>query len=247
MTTLLKQIMNTLMNMFRKKRRNTNIDIKKEVKIIAKVIKKEKETIKKEQPMFKDTTVILDAGHGGIIDGVYQTNGKRSPVWEDGTQYFEGEGNRAIVKLINDQLKEAGIKTILTASTQKDTKLQARCDLANDVEGDSIFISVHSNAGGGEGFESFSYRKTGKSAEMNTIFYDEAAKEFPEARMRYGNKEKLQGKTANYKVLKDTNMPAVLLEWFFMDTEEDCAILLSKEGKERIADATVNAIKRILS
>ena len=64
---------------------------------------------------------------------------------------------------------------------------------------------------------------------------------------RYGNKEKLQGKTANYKVLRDTNMPAILLEWLFMDTEEDCQILLSKEGKERIADATVAAIKRMLS
>jgi N-acetylmuramoyl-L-alanine amidase len=41
-------------------------------------------------------TVILDAGHGGIIDGVYQTHGKRSPIWEDGSQYFEGVGNRQI-------------------------------------------------------------------------------------------------------------------------------------------------------
>jgi N-acetylmuramoyl-L-alanine amidase len=220
------------------------VDKEVEVELIPKVIKKEKETIKKEQPMFKNVTVILDAGHGGIIDGVYQTNGKRSPVWEDGTQYFEGEGNRAIVKLINEQLKEAGIKTVLTAATQQDVKLQKRCDIANAVAGDSIFVSVHSNAGGGHGFESFTYRKTGKSAEMNAIFYDEAAKEFPEARMRYTD-GKL--KTANYKVLRSTNMPAVLLEWLFMDTESDCQILLSKEGKERIADATVAGIKRILS
>jgi hypothetical protein len=41
---------------------------------------------------------ILDNGHGGMIDGVYQTPGKRSPVWPDGTQLFEGEFNRAIVK-----------------------------------------------------------------------------------------------------------------------------------------------------
>ena len=40
---------------------------------------------------------ILDNGHGGMIDGVYQTPGKRSPVWPDGTQLFEGEFNRAIV------------------------------------------------------------------------------------------------------------------------------------------------------
>ena len=43
---------------------------------------------------------ILDNGHGGIIDGEYQTPGKRSPKWEDGTQLFEGEFNRAVVKRI---------------------------------------------------------------------------------------------------------------------------------------------------
>ena len=40
---------------------------------------------------------ILDNGHGGIINGVYQTAGKRSPIWADGTQLFEGEFNRAIM------------------------------------------------------------------------------------------------------------------------------------------------------
>ena len=251
MKEIIKMLVELFTNLFSKKEKTESVTITDEVieqinKEIKEVIK-EKETIKKEQPMFKDITVILDAGHGGIIDGVYQTNGKRSPVWEDGTQYFEGEGNRAIVKLIDAQLKELGIKTYLTANTQKDVKLQERCDLANAVEGDTIFISVHSNAGGGHGFESFSYRKTGKASEMNTIMYDEAAKEFPEARMRYGNKEKHQGKTANYKMLRDTAMPAILTENFFMDTESDCAILLSKEGKQSIADFHVEAIKRFLS
>ena len=38
--------------------------------------------------------VLLDNGHGGIINGEYQTPGKRSPVWADGSQLFEGEFNR---------------------------------------------------------------------------------------------------------------------------------------------------------
>ncbi|MEF1204613.1 hypothetical protein [Photobacterium damselae] len=46
-----------------------------------------------KQPLF-----ILDAGHGGIINGQYQTEGKRSPIWDDGSQLFEGEFNRAVVK-----------------------------------------------------------------------------------------------------------------------------------------------------
>jgi hypothetical protein len=40
---------------------------------------------------------IFDNGHGGIIDGVYQTAGKRSPLWPDGEILYEGEFNRSIV------------------------------------------------------------------------------------------------------------------------------------------------------
>ena len=36
-------------------------------------------------------TIILDAGHGGMINGKYQTKGKRSPVWEDGSVLYEGD------------------------------------------------------------------------------------------------------------------------------------------------------------
>ena len=32
-----------------------------------------------------NTTILLDAGHGSIINGHYQTAGKRSPIWEDGS------------------------------------------------------------------------------------------------------------------------------------------------------------------
>ena len=48
---------------------------------------------------------LLDSGHGGLDPdtGEYVTPGKRSPVWDDGTQYFEGVGNRDIVKRILDK------------------------------------------------------------------------------------------------------------------------------------------------
>jgi hypothetical protein len=55
---------------------------------------------------------ILDNGHGGIIDGVYQTSGKRSPKWEDGTQLFEGEFNRAVVKRIVKLCEDSDIECI---------------------------------------------------------------------------------------------------------------------------------------
>ena len=47
--------------------------------------------------------VILDNGHGE------ETAGKRSPVWGDGSQLFEWEFNRDIVRRIAAMLKADGV------------------------------------------------------------------------------------------------------------------------------------------
>ena len=43
-------------------------------------------------------TIILDNGHG------IETPGKRSPIWKDGTQLFEWEFNRDVVRHIASKL-----------------------------------------------------------------------------------------------------------------------------------------------
>ena len=53
--------------------------------------------------------VLLDNGHGGLINGVYQTPGKRSPTWSDGSVLYEGEFNRAIVHGIIKELIKLNI------------------------------------------------------------------------------------------------------------------------------------------
>ncbi|MBK8888090.1 MAG: hypothetical protein IPN46_16750 [Saprospiraceae bacterium] len=51
-------------------------------------------------------TVILDNGHGGVINGKYQTTGKRSPNWDKGV-LFEGMFNRWVVnRIIEKQIEE---------------------------------------------------------------------------------------------------------------------------------------------
>ena len=91
---------------------------------------------------------ILDNGHGGIIDGEYQTPGKRSPVWEDGSQLFEGEFNRAIVNRLVKMCAEKGIECINLVDTQEDTPLSKRTAKANSIhreKGNTIYMSIHAN------------------------------------------------------------------------------------------------------
>lgn len=42
-------------------------------------------------------TIIIDEGHGGLIQGIYQTEGKRSPNFKElGGVLYEGIFNRAV-------------------------------------------------------------------------------------------------------------------------------------------------------
>ena len=108
-------------------------------------------TKQQSQTINKDITVILDNGHG------YETPGKRSPKWPDGTQLFEHEFNRDIVNRVAEQLDEAGIKYVILVPEKNDISLQERVKRANKIwknTGKKWFgISIHANAGGGTGFE----------------------------------------------------------------------------------------------
>ena len=124
--------------------------------------------------------VLLDNGHGGLINGEYQTPGKRSPVWDDGSQLFEGEFNRSIVARITESLTSINIPYVIIAPETRDIKLSTRVKRANDIQGESCFyLSIHSNAGGGNGFEVFTSPGETTSDKIATIFGEEYRKTFP--------------------------------------------------------------------
>lgn len=193
--------------------------------------------------------VLLDNGHGGIINGEYQTSGKRSPVWSDGTQLFEGEFNRSIVNRIIEMLTELRIRYISIVPELSDISLLTRVKRANKVMDDGTFyLSIHSNAGGGKGFEVFTSPGKTASDRIATIFGEEFKKKFPSEKLRTDYSDSDLDKEANFYVLKKTRMPAVLTENFFMDNETECReILMSKDGRDKIAEFHVDAIVRVKS
>jgi len=191
--------------------------------------------------------VLLDNGHGGIINGEYQTPGKRSPIWGDGSQLFEGEFNRSIVNRIIERLTELKIPYVNIAPEYTDVSLQARVDRASAYNNTQCFyLSIHSNAGGGNGSEVFTSPGQTKSDQIATIFGEEFQAEFPTRRLRTDFTDGDLDKEANFYVLTKTKMPAVLVENFFMDNEDECRnILMTKEGRDKIANFLVRAIVRV--
>ena len=197
---------------------------------------------------------IFDNGHGGIIDGVYQTSGKRSPVWPDGTQLFEGEFNRAIVNRLVEKCNANGISCVNLVDTQEDITLTNRVEQANRLAKSSdkkcIYVSIHANGFGEEsanGWSVYTSPGTTKSDGIATILFEKAAREFVGEYMRadkYSDGD--VDKEANFYVLKYTSMPAILSENFFMTNSSNChKYLLPEEGRDRIAKIHFEMIQQV--
>tara|TARA_Y100000389_G_scaffold132302_1_gene129732 strand:+ start:5113 stop:5859 length:747 start_codon:yes stop_codon:yes gene_type:complete len=201
---------------------------------------------------------LFDPGHGGIIDGKYQTAGKRSPKWEDGTQLFEGEFNRAVVKRLIKLCEEKGISCINLVDTEEDISLRSRTDKANDIwrkEYDKggkscIYVSVHANGFDQESANGWSvYTSEGetKSDKVAQVLAEKAEAEFPDHKMRRDTRDGDADKESNFWVLRKTVMPAILSENFFMTNERESKLILSEEGRDRVAKIHFQMIEEVES
>lgn len=188
--------------------------------------------------------VLLDNGHGK------DTRGKRSPLWPDGSQLLEWEFNRDIVCRLTEMLLRDGRSYEVLVPEMSDVPLSERCRRANEIydreAGNCILISVHGNAGGGTGWEAYTTRGETKADGLASLLYEEAEWEFIRDgwRIRKDFADGDADKESDFYILRHTKAPAVLTENFFMDNERDCRLMLSAEGRERIARVHFNAIKR---
>ena len=195
---------------------------------------------------------IFDNGHGGIIDGIYQTPGKRSPIWSNGSQLFEGEFNRSIVDRLGKLCQDANIDYVNLVDTNLDISLSKRTAKANEIYRNTnkpcIYVSIHANGFTEEsanGWEVYTSKGETKSDEIATILFEKAQAEFPTHKMRIDTKDGDPDKEANFYVLKHTAMPAILSENFFMTNEKECKLLMSEDGRDRIAKIHFEMIKEI--
>lgn len=180
--------------------------------------------------------VALDDGHG------MNTSGKRTPVISSIGRYIpENEFNRAVVKFTNEELKRHGIKTLLTAPTDADTGLNARVALANREKVD-LFISFHYNAMTG----SFATSK----AQGFSVHIDPNASAGTQKFARLVQKHLKAGTTQvdrgivrqNLAVTRDTRMPAVLIEFGFMDNLREALLMINVAFQKECAQEVAKAV-----
>jgi len=187
--------------------------------------------------------IILDAGHG------YDTYGKASPVWQDGTQLLEYEFNRDIVKRIHTKLDQIHIDSIILVPEAIDISLKVRCNRANEIfkkHPESFLISVHGNMGGGSGWEVWTSPGETKSDKIASIFMESAKTHLAGFKMRSDYSDGDPDKESKFYILVHTLCPAVLTENLFYDNWKDYQFMNSYKGRETITDLHIDAIVNYL-
>lgn len=199
----------------------------------------------------KKLLVILDSGHGGMVDGVYITAPSKQFKHADGTWAYEGVLNRKVKAKLMEKLKLNKIAHFDVTPFEADIPPTFRVANANMAQAkypnhQCLYLSIHSNAGGGlgTGFELFTSPGKTKSDEFATIFGEQIQLAFPNIAFRKDIADGDLDKEAKFYVLVHTAMPAVLVELLFFDNPTDWAILQTEGYYNQIADALVAAILR---
>ena len=185
--------------------------------------------------MFK---LALDAGHG-----IY-TAGKRCDKMIDSNETREWVLNSRICDKIEKYLKEYdGYELLRVDDTTGKTDVDEyqRCVKANNFNAD-FYLAVHHNAGiyrgSGGGLSTFVY----PNVDEKTLVWQ---RELYDAIIKHtglkGNRATPNAQ-ANFCVLRETYMPAVLIECGFMDSTTDVPIILTDEFADQVAKGCVEVI-----
>jgi N-acetylmuramoyl-L-alanine amidase len=200
-----------------------------------------------EGKVMEPVLVVIDAGHGG------EDGGTISPYKEG---FYEKDITLSMAEKVAEYLKEKGIDVILTrdgdyrfsASNRED--LLTRANIANENKA-SLFVSIHVNAydlkyagaAAVNGMEVYYMEKDG----VYTEFTDERFAQLLNDEIVKANGIKSNGvKQNNYSVLRNTQMPAVLIETAYITNKEDHARLASEEFRSNTARGIVQGIELAL-
>lgn len=189
-----------------------------------------------ENPMFK---IALGAGHG------INTEGKRCLKSIDKNETREWWLNDRICDYIEKFLCDYEGYSLLRLDDSDDGEenpsLASRVSSANKWGAD-FYLSVHHNAGinGGTGGGIVAYTCPGASA-TSVAWRNELYDALIKHTGLKGNRSNPKAE-GNYYVLKQTKMPAVLLELGFMDSKTDVPVILTDAYAQKCAKAIVEVL-----
>lgn len=181
-------------------------------------------------------TILIDPGHGGPDPGAIGPN-----------KTYEKNNTLAIARAVNDLLKQAGAKVILTrdkdispaANYSQLEDLQARVNLANATKAD-LFISIHNDASLKPEIQGTStYYSAGNPKNMESLHLANSLQSAAIDTLGTTNRKL---KEAGFYVLRNTTMPSVLLETAFISNPYEEARLQNPTFHKNVAAAILQGI-----
>ena len=182
----------------------------------------------------QEKTVILDAGHGGVDSGTVGVNG-----------VLEKDLNLAVVFLLADYFREAGVKVLLTreedtlvlseeerrAPRKKEKDLTNRLAIAA-AHPEAVFVSIHMNSfpdSRYHGFEVY-HAADGESTALAQRIASTVKQE-----LEPDNKRGAKQAGNNIYLLANAVTPSVLIECGFLSNPSDAAKLSDKDYQKRLS------------
>ncbi|WP_035052200.1 GW dipeptide domain-containing protein [Carnobacterium pleistocenium] len=182
-------------------------------------------------------SIYLDPGHGGDDPGAI-SGGVTEKVL-----------NLKIALKVEKLLKGKGYEVIMSRRTDKFVSLSDRAQEANKMKVD-IFVSVHHNSfmKTAYGIETYSYNGLGNPKNImssnsnrlliSTVLSNEIHKRLISNTGAYNR----NNRKANFHVIRETTMPAVLLELGYLDNTNERAKLVTDNYQNKLAKGIVEGI-----
>ena len=183
--------------------------------------------------------------NGGNDPGAVDPKDKKydDDIYEDEIYTEESEKNLKAAKMLKSLFElKTGHKVVMIRDKDEYVRLSERCNIANNAKAD-LFISIHANAAdaeSAEGFETLHYPTSTGGKKLAGLIQEEVINDLnPRDR---GLKER-----DNLYVLKNTHMPAVLIEMGFITNIEEEKKLNNDDYLKLMMNDVVNAVIRYKS
>jgi len=183
-------------------------------------------------------TVVIDAGHGGIDPGA---------INKDGVQ--EKDINLQLAEKIKDLGSQYNVRILLTRDKDElagnkatvRESLVYRAQMANDSKAD-LFLAIHTDLQPStyvKGFNIYVAENNAHYAQCVELGSALTAS----LQKTYTTEAALRKRKENIYVLRNTNMPAVLLSFGNMSNEEDLSFIRKEDNQEKVARDVLEAIR----
>ena len=184
--------------------------------------------------------IAYDAGHGR------NTAGKRLPKELDPNQTREWVLTDRVARhfaAAAAQYEGVELLRVDDPTGTQDVALATRCKQANSWGAD-FYLSIHHNAGinlgKGGGIVAFSNKEGTKGATYRDTIYNAC---IAAGGLKGNRSDPTQAKS--WYVVKNTTMPAVLMEYGFMDSRTDAPVILQDSYSKLVAYATIDGIAKV--